>query len=524
MASRTSNRRACPDHLARLRAALLCAAVVALSGCPKPADRPAKSDSAASLQGTSLRLLVVGDDAMAVAAEGLRGEWEGQTGSMLSIVRAAKLDAASLEPKPDAVVLPVELLPAAAASGGFAELPRPLIDDGDVGEVKAHTGDPPKARKAWTGVYSALKLRPARWGTKTVAVPLGSPTLVCYYRPDLLDRIGAKPPRTWADYRKAVEALSDRAKLGPAAPPEGKPWSGAYEPLGPGWAGWTLIARAAPYAAHRAHYSVLFHIDSMEPLIDGPPFVRALTELVEAAKFSPPDARQSDPAAARRAFWQGRCATALTWPTAADKSVDNAAEKSDLLKGEAPPVGVCELPGSVDVYTLDSKAWETRREGEDTRVTVLGMAGRVGVVPAGANSVSGGARLLLWLADDPWNRQIGPVSPQSTMIRTSDEKAARVWVEKPMSAKGATDYASVTHKNFMRSQVMLALRMPGWEECGCTSRSRQAVTPAGPRRGRRKVAGHPRSPRPRHAARRLSEGARAVATEARWFGLYGRNR
>ena len=64
-------------------------------------------------------------------------------------------------------------------------------------------------------------------------------------------------------------------------------WCGTIEPLAPGWAGLVLLARAAPYAKHRDNYSALFDIETMEPLVAGPPFVQALEELVAAAKLGP---------------------------------------------------------------------------------------------------------------------------------------------------------------------------------------------------------------------------------------------
>ena len=74
--------------------------------------------------------------------------------------------------------------------------------------------------------------------------------------------------------------LADRAQSGSAAASDERPFSGVLEPLGPGWAGVVLLARAASYAKHPDNYSTLFDINTMEPLIAGEPFVRALEELL----------------------------------------------------------------------------------------------------------------------------------------------------------------------------------------------------------------------------------------------------
>ena len=66
-----------------------------------------------------------------------------------------------------------------------------------------------------------------------------------------------------------------------------------------------LLARAAAYAKHRDQYSALFNVETMEPLVAGPPFVHALEELVAAAKLGPADPLGYDPAAARAGLLEG---------------------------------------------------------------------------------------------------------------------------------------------------------------------------------------------------------------------------
>ena len=146
-----------------------------------------------------------------------------------------------------------------------------------------------------------------------MAVPLGSPVLTCCYRADLLAKLGRQPPQTWRNTRNWPNCSAGR-KRPPAV------WYGAIEPLGPGWAGLTLLARAAPYAKHRDNFSALFDIKTMEPLVAGPPMVQGLEELVAAAKLGPADSLQYDPAAVRAELYRGHCGLAVCWPTAAAKS------------------------------------------------------------------------------------------------------------------------------------------------------------------------------------------------------------
>ena len=106
---------------------------------------------------------------------------------------------------------------------------------------------------------------------------------------------------------------------------------GTVEPLARGWAGLVLLARAAAYAKERDNYTTLFDEKTLEPAIAGPPFVRALEELVAAAKLGPAEQLDFDPAAARAEFWKGSAAMAVSWPTGA-----RTARTAD---GPLPPEG-----------------------------------------------------------------------------------------------------------------------------------------------------------------------------------------
>ena len=42
-----------------------------------------------------------------------------------------------------------------------------------------------------------------------MAVPFGSPVFTLYYRADILEKLGARPPRTWIEYQKLAERLPE---------------------------------------------------------------------------------------------------------------------------------------------------------------------------------------------------------------------------------------------------------------------------------------------------------------------------
>ena len=417
-----------------------------LAGCPN-SETPTETPGHQPLEGVKLRLAVVDDPALAAAIVRARGEWTAQTGADFEVVeiKTGELDLKGDSPifvgtkigtvPVDAVVCPSHLMGVLAERKMLAPVPKKILRDPE-----------------WQDVFELLKLREAAWAKQTVAVPFGSPVFCCYYRADLLKELGHRPPQTWTEYGELARLLSQKGRKGP--------WAATIEPLAPGWAGMVLMARAAPYAKHRDNYSTLFNIETMEPLVDGPPMIRALEELVAAAKLGPADPFQYDPAAARAAFWRGECGMAITWPTAAKEGREERGEG----RRTADPgvrVGFAELPGSKEVFDVSANDWNKRGEDEDPRVPLLVIAGRSGVVSVKSEHQAEAFQLLLWLSDGRMSPQVSAASPATTLFRRSNLKSPGQWVEKPVSAMAAVQYSDATEAALRHEQWLGALRIPG---------------------------------------------------------------
>jgi ABC-type glycerol-3-phosphate transport system substrate-binding protein len=239
---------------------------------------------------------------------------------------------------------------------------------------------------------------------------------------------------------------------------------GTVEPLARGWAGLVLLARAAAYSKERDNYTTLFDEKTLEPAIAGPPFVRALEELVAAAKFGPAEQLDFDPAAARAEFWKGNAALAVSWPTGA-KSATLADGTRPATRERVPrypvPATFAELPGASEVYETSSQSWGPRGDGVDQHVPLLGVAGRMGVVLAGSQHADAAFELLFWLTDPQWCSQVFAASPATTFFRRSQVATARAWVESSASATAARQYAEQTAETLARRQFLAGLRIPG---------------------------------------------------------------
>ena len=405
-----------------------------LPGCSGTGGDDPEPDGRPALAGIQLRLLVVDDPQLVIAIRKVQGEWTARTGAELSISETTSAElAAAAQFDADAVIYPSNLLGTLAARGWLAPLPSELQGSSALD---------------WPDVLETLRTRQATWGNDVVALPCGSPVLVCYYRSDLLEQLGRKPPQTWVEYAELAALLSDREKLGDAAPPDDAPWEATAEPLGKGFAAYVLLARAAAYAQHPDYFSTLFDVQSMDPLITGPAFQRALEEL-QASGGGPNDL---DPLAARDAVFQNRCAMALGWATRAD-TTRGEPEDADVAVGVAP------LPGAEVVYDPKAKQFVPR---ELTRVPLLCGAGRVASVNRKCEHQAGAFQLLVSLMDEEWGARVFSASGATTLFRSSQAAAPRAWT--PGSAEHAAEYAAAVANSLSGRQVLYAMRIPGHAE------------------------------------------------------------
>jgi multiple sugar transport system substrate-binding protein len=417
-----------------------------LTGCPNPeADKNTKP-AAKPLEGVKLRIAVADDPALAAAIRRVTGEWTAQTGAELQVETLTAQDLAKTATiATDAAICPSYLL-------------------GDLAERKLLAPVPPQILQnpEWAGILELPKLREVAWGKEIMAVPFGSPVLCCYYRADLLEKLHRRPPKTWAQYQDLAKLL---AQENPQGKDKSSAWAATIEPLASGWAGLTFLARAASLAKNRDNYSTLFNMETMEPLIAGPPFVQAMEDLVAAAKLGPKDPLRHTPTTAREAFWNGQCGMALTWPTGTgDNKEDKKTAKDSQKTKEGIRVGFVELPGSKRVFNTGSGVWDTRTDEESLYVPLLAIAGRIGVVGAKSSNTDAAFQLLLWLSDSTMSPQISAKSPDTTLFRKSNLQSPGPWVEKQVPALTAVRYADVTEATMRHEQWLGALRMPGRAE------------------------------------------------------------
>jgi ABC-type glycerol-3-phosphate transport system substrate-binding protein len=279
-----------------------------------------------------------------------------------------------------------------------------------------------------------------RWGKQLYAVSLGSPQLALFFDVEAFQEQGLTPPKTWVEYQQAIDKL-----------PSDESTARAAEPLGPGWAALMFVARAASYAREPNQYSCLFDMQTMQPRIALPPFVRALDELRSAAAKMPVDTVRMSPGDVMDLFVKRQIAMAISWPSAA------RAEPAEAPSGWKP--GVAMLPGATEYYDSVKNEWVARGQGE-AHVPVLGLAGRCVGLTRQTRNLDRALDFVTWLSAAEQGPRVTSRSTETTIFRFSQKSQVDAWVGRSL-VPIERDYFEVILQNQSSPLSLTAVRIPG---------------------------------------------------------------
>ena len=321
-----------------------------------------------------------------------------------------------------------------------------LVMAGHLAPLSFQEGDP-----GWSGepVMENQRVAEVSWGSDLYAVSFGSPQPMLAYRRDVFEQLEISPPTTWAQYHEVCEQL-EAFRVGTQEMPFQQVTA---EPLGPGDAAISLLARAASYARHRNQYSGLFDFISMQPLITGPAFQRALAEMVQCRSFQPPDGACQTSSEAFAQLAGGRSLMAISWSF-----------RSSQAESALPAIAVVELPGSARVYNVNSGAWENRLATEAVHVPLLAAAGRLGSVTELAYDHRQATDFLMFMTSSRMATAVCRPSPFTFPFRTTHAKDPRGWLPDYFDGIAASSLGEAVTNSGERNNYLFCLRIPGREK------------------------------------------------------------
>ena len=299
-------------------------------------------------------------------------------------------------------------------------------------------------------------------GGQRYSVPLDGDVIFGYYRKDALESAEHKkkfkekygydlaPPTTWKQYRDIAEFFTGSDWAG-----TGRPGFGVLEAQGPKDVGpYILTARAAAYAANpKVPGSLFFDPDTMEPSINNPGWVQALTDWVELKKFGPPEMATTGGGGMRGNFIAGDYALGIDW---ADVGVMAQDDTASINKGK---LGYFILPGSQKVWNIKTKSWDEFNEPQ--HAPYLGWGGWHGSI-AGNTKVADAAWDFLNFIDSDENSFRAVTTPGTARNPYREKHFQNVaeWENAPVKYQDPGPYLQTILDSFTSPNAQFDLRIP----------------------------------------------------------------
>jgi len=313
----------------------------------------------------------------------------------------------------------------------------------------------------WNDIAPFFRDFSATYKGHVYTVPLDGDFQMVYYRKDLLDRDGLKPPETWQDYIDIAKRYQGKDLNG-----DGKPDFGSCVAMKrSAQSYWMFISVAAAYLQSQGtSQGAFFNTDNMQPLMNNEGTAAALDVYKQISKLGPPDQLNNDVGDSRGLFVSGRCALSIDWgdigPLAVDKTQSTVQDK----------VGAVILPGSKRVLDrstgalvdCDSKTCPKAINGVN-HSPFAAFGGWSGAInKARPDKTKDAAFAFLSYMSQPAQSSLDVTIGKTGFnpYRNSHFTNLDPWLKSGMSQQAAKDYLGAIEASLKSPNMVLDLRVP----------------------------------------------------------------
>jgi multiple sugar transport system substrate-binding protein len=313
----------------------------------------------------------------------------------------------------------------------------------------------------WDDIAPFFRNFSATYGGRTYLIPLDGDFHMVYYRKDLLETAGVKPPETWDDYLAVAKAFYGKDLNGDGTPDYGsciskKRGAQAY---------WFIYSIGGAFIQSQGTgQGAFFDTDTMKPLVNNEAFAAALDIYNETTKYGPPDELNLDVGDTRSLFITGRCALSMDWGDIGTLAIDPTQSTVQ------DKVGSIILPGSTKVLDratgklvpCDAKTCPYAVNGVN-HAPYAAYGGWSGGINAAADpKVKDAAYAFLSYMSQPAQSNVDVTIGKTGFnpYRTSQFLNREEWVKAGMSPAAASDYLGAIEASLDSPNMMLDLRIP----------------------------------------------------------------
>ena len=312
----------------------------------------------------------------------------------------------------------------------------------------------------WSDIAPFFRDFSSSFGGKTYLVPLDGDFHMLYYRTDLLDKAGLKPPTTWDEYLDVAKKLN-----GTDDGSGGKVYGSCIAKKRNAQSYWFVTDVVGSMTqAKGTSQGTFFDTKDMKPLVDNAAFRKALEFLKESSKYGPPDELNMDVSDTRPLFTSGKCALNLDWGDVGVLAIDPKASKV------IDKTGASIMPGSKEVLNWDAGKLETCTAATCpnaidgvNHAPYAAFGGWSGGVNAKADpKVKDAAYAFFSYMSQPAqsNKDVTIGATGFNPYRISQLKYGQSWKDGGMSEKSAGYYLGAIQASLNSPNMILDLRIP----------------------------------------------------------------
>ena len=313
----------------------------------------------------------------------------------------------------------------------------------------------------WNDIAPFFRDFSATFKGKVYTIPLDGDFQMVYYRKDILDKDGVKPPETWQDYINIAKQYQGKDLNG-----DGKADYGsclAMKRSAQSYWAWISIA-SAYLQSQGTKQGAFFNTDNMQPLTNNTAAAAALDVYKQLSKIGPPDQLNNDVGDSRGLFVTGRCALSLDWGDIGTLAIDTTQSKV------ADKVGTIILPGSKQVLdratnqlvTCNTTLCPYAVNGVN-HAPFAAFGGWSGAInkAAPAKTKDAAFAFLSYMSQPAQSSEDVTIGKTGfNPYRTSHFSKQDAWIKAGMSAAAATDYLGAIQASLQSPNMVLDLRIP----------------------------------------------------------------
>jgi multiple sugar transport system substrate-binding protein len=313
----------------------------------------------------------------------------------------------------------------------------------------------------WNDIGAFFRDFSATYNGKVYTIPLDGDFQMVYYRTDLLDKAGMKPPKTWDDYIAIAKAFQGKDLNG-----DGKPdYGSCIAKKRNAQSYWMITSVAGNFIQTQGtSQGAFFDTETMKPLVNNDAFKEALKVYVETTKYGPPDEINLDVGDTRALFTTGRCALSLDWGDIGTLAIDKTTSKV------IDKVGAVIIPGSKNVLDratgklvpCDAKTCPYAIDGVNHAPFAAfgGWSGAVNNAKDAKTKEAAYAFLSYMSAPEQANIDVTIGATGFNPYRTSQFENLDLWKKAGMSDEAAKVYLGAIKDSLNSPNMVLDLRIP----------------------------------------------------------------